>query len=123
MKLLQVDLFYPQIAKALLGAFDDVAIRENIFDLHLRRGRPNPILRRNLGGDEDSPKAFAYRLAHQLFTVPIAVGERRVDEIDAQLESFSQSLNRFVVFAALPLLTADTPGAKPDFADFRFCRS
>ena len=57
--------------------------------------------------------------AHQLFAVAFAIYQRRVDEVQPQLERPPQRGDRFVVrYRRSHMLPADAPGPVPDLADF-----
>ena len=47
----------------------------------------------------------------------IAIGQRGIDQVDAELDGAAQRLEGFIVVAAEPLLAADAPGAVADVAD------
>ena len=79
---------------------------------------PDAILGRHLGGDVDLLRGFAHDLPDQLLAVAVAIGERGIDQVDAQFDGAAQRGQRFVVRAAEPLLAADAPGAVADVADF-----
>jgi len=49
--------------------------------------------------------------------VSIAVGKRRIDQVDAQFNRAAKRQQRLIVGAAEPLLAANAPGAIADVAN------
>ena len=47
-----------------------------------------------------------------------AIGERGVDQIEAEVDGAAEGLEGLIIRAAEPLLAADAPGAVADLADF-----
>jgi hypothetical protein len=58
--------------------------------------------------------ALAHHLADQALAATLAVGERGVDEVEAEVDRLVQRLDRLVVVGAAPLGAADPPGAVAD---------
>src|SRR6185369_620623 len=50
--------------------------------------------------------------------MPISIRQRSIDEVQPELKSPVQSPHGLIVGAALPLLSADSPGSISDLADF-----
>ena len=75
-----------EIAQALLGGRHDVVVREDFRDRRAGLRRPDAVLGRHFGGDVDLAARFADDLADELFAMAIAVGERGVDQVDAQFD-------------------------------------
>ncbi len=124
MELLKIDLLDSEIPQALLRCIRRCNRTETLRD---RRIAARPA-RCDSSAEFWSRrkylwKAVADRLPNQLLAVPVAISERRVDEIHAQFERPLQRSHRFVVSAALPLIAADAPSAISDLADFRFRRA
>ena len=115
-QLLEVDGFEAEIAEAGFGAADDVVVGENFSDADARLGGPEHVLRRDFGGDVDFAGGVADDLTDQAFAMAVAIGERGVDEIQAEFEGAADGAEGFVVGAALPLIAADAPGTIADFA-------
>jgi hypothetical protein len=119
MQLLQINLFQSKIGQALVRRLNDVVVREDFGYGHRRRGRPNAVLRWNFGSHVYAMEAALHGFTDQVLAVPVAVRQCCIDKIYAKLKSTAQRSLRFV-FAAQPLLAADSPGPKPDLAYFRF---
>lgn len=113
-KLLQVDGFDVEVAKAGLGAGDDVVGREDLFDTDARLCGPGEILGRDFGRNVDSLGRFLHDLADEPFTVSLTVGQGGINEVQAQFHGSPESLHRFVIGAAKPLIAADSPGSVAD---------
>jgi len=65
----------------------------------------------------DSVPPFPNRFPDQLFAMAIAISQRGIDQIDAQIHCTAQSANRFVIGAAHPLFPANSPSAMSYLAD------
>src|SRR5579884_484674 len=121
MQLLHVDGVQLEIPQAGVGALHDVVIREHLVDAHPALRRPALVFRRNFGGDINPLAGFAYDPAHQLLAVPLAIRQSSIDEIQPKLDGAADGPQRLVIRAALPLATANTPGAITDLTDFEAC--
>ena len=58
-------------------------------------------------------------LRHKPLAVAIAVGERGIDEVQAEFACSPQGDKGFIVGAAFPLFAANTPGAVADLANLK----
>src|SRR5262245_43720908 len=115
-QLLEVDRLDAQVAEALLRAFDDVVVGENLTEWNIARG-PFAVLRRNFRGDVDPLLARARDLADQSLAMPVAVGQRGVNEVQSLINRQVQRAARFGVIAAGPLNASDAPCAIADLRD------
>ena len=93
----------PRLRRLALGALDDPVAGEHLLD---RDARAAPAT----AGSSAAPWSRRARLrrladdpADELLAVPVAVGERRVDEVDAELDRAVQRAQRLVVLGADPL--------------------
>src|SRR5580698_2759774 len=111
MELLQIDAVHLQVPQAVLRTANYVFVREDLFYTDARLGRPLLVQRRDLGGDVDSLFRLARNAAHQLFAVAVAIGQRRVDEVDSQIDSAVQGAEGFIVVSTLPQRSSDAPSA------------
>ena len=59
----------------------------------------------------------------ELLTVPVAVSERRIDEIQSEFQRAVKRRERLGIGSSLPLFAADAPSAISDLADFEACFS
>jgi hypothetical protein len=123
MQLLQIDGLHLQVAQALFGASNDVVVGKDLPDRDARARGPELVLRRRLGRDENLAGRFAHHPAHQFLAVAVAIGQRRVDEVQAQFDSPPQRGHGLVVVASQPLFAADAPGAVADFTNLKSCPS
>ena len=122
-QLLQVDGVQLQVAQALFGAADDVVVREHAFNADARLRWPHQILGRHFRGDVDALLGLVNDLANQLLAVPVAISQRRVDEVDPQLDGPVQCAYRLVVGATPPLGAANAPGSVAYLAHLKACPS
>src|SRR6266850_448821 len=116
-QLLEIERVHFQIAQAVFRATQNVLIRKYAFDSDARLRGPHAILWRYLGGKMDSVPAFPNRFSDQLLAMAIAISQRGIDKIDAQLDGPAQSANRFVIGAAHPLFPANSPSAISNLTD------
>ena len=90
-ELQQVDGVELEVVEALLGARHDVVVREDFGDRRAALRRPDAVLRRDFRRDVD---LFARRVAHDLadeaLAVAVAIGERGVDQVEAELDGAAQ---------------------------------
>src|SRR6185295_6043010 len=77
----------------------------------------SPVLRRDLRRDEDLLLAPANDLPDDLLAVPVAVGQRGIDEVEPEVDRPVEGARRFLVAGADPLLCADPPGAVSDLGN------
>lgn len=115
MQLLEVDGFEAEVAQAGFGAADDVVVGENFGDGDAGAGGPQHVFGRDFGGDVDFAGRVADDLADEAFAMAVAVGERGVNEIQAEFEGAADGSKGLFVGAALPLIAADAPGTVADF--------
>ena len=62
-------------------------------------------------------------LPQEPLAVTFAVDQRRVDEVQAQLEGAAQRRQGFLVRAALERVATNAPGPEAHIADFQLCLS
>jgi hypothetical protein len=110
----EVDRVRPEVAQGPLRAAADVVAGKGVLDGCARLGRPDEVLRRHLRGHVDRLRAVADDLADELLAVALAVGQRRVDEVQPELDRAPQGAQGLVVLRADPLRLADPPGAVAD---------
>ena len=115
-QLLEVDGFEAEVAEAGFGGADDVVVGEDVGDADARLGGPEHVFGRDFGGDVNFAGCVADDLADEAFAMAVAIGERGVDEIQAEFEGAADGAEGFLVGAALPLIAADAPGTIADFA-------
>jgi hypothetical protein len=113
-ELLDVDRLEAEVAQARLGPGADVVARERRVGVRAGRGGPAPVLRRDLRRHVDGLGPVPDRAAHELLRVAVAVGERRVDEGQSEVDRAVQRAQRRVVVGADPHALADAPGAVAD---------
>src|SRR6185503_15056243 len=94
-----------------------VVAGEDLFDRDARLRGPLPVAGRDLRGDVDALRALAHNPTDHALAAPVAVGERGVDEVDAEVDGAVERLDRLVVVGASPLRAADAPGAVADLRD------
>src|SRR5687768_8715023 len=80
-KLLQVDGFDIEIAQTLLGALDDVVVREDIADAASGRSRPKTVLGRNLRCEVDAMGCRLDDPADKLLAVSVAISQGGIDKV------------------------------------------
>ena len=116
-ELLHVDDVEPEVAQAGLRAGADVLAGERLARVGGGVARPLHRLGRELGGDVDLLRPRAHDLADEPLGVPVAVAERRVDEVQPEVDGPVQRAQRFVVVGADPHRLADAPRAVADLGD------
>jgi hypothetical protein len=100
-------------AQAGLQALPDVRAGERLGGVQAAGGRPHPVLRRDLGGDQDLVTGpLAHHPAHDAFALAVAAGG--VDEVDAQVDGPVQGPYGLVLARPHPPRRADAPGAVAD---------
>src|SRR5207245_1405373 len=118
-ELQQVDVITLQVLQALLAGAHDVPRRERLRDRHPTTGGPDEVLGRDLGRDVDRLPPLAQQAADQLLAAAMAVAERGVDEVDAEVDGAVQRPQALVVLRADPQRPADAPGAVADLGDLQ----
>ncbi len=117
-QLLKVDRVDAQIPETLLGRANDIVIGEHVGNVRSRRCRPDSILGRYLCRDVHATRSILDDLTDEHFAMPVAIGEGRVDKVQAKFERASESEDGFIIRATFPLFAADAPGAVADLANF-----
>src|SRR5260370_19682628 len=85
---------------------------------------PFLVLGRHLAGDDDAtgPDVGVQHLADEALAVSIPVRQRGIEERDSAVHSLAQRLAPLLIVHAAPLLAAQPPATKPEFADCVACR-
>src|SRR5215210_8882734 len=83
-ELLHVDGLQSEVGEALLRALPDVIPGERLLGGDAAGGGPDPVLRRDLGGDVNGLVPLPHYLPHEPLAVSLPVGQGRVSEVEAQ---------------------------------------
>src|SRR5918993_1876 len=108
-ELLHVDGVQPEVGEALLSTLPDVISGERFFRGDTLRSRPDPVLRRDLGGDVNGLVPLLDQLPYQPLAVSFPVSQGRVYEIETEVYGSVQGLQRFLVLRAEPSIAGDAP--------------
>jgi hypothetical protein len=84
-ELLHVDGVQPEVRETLLSTLPDVISGERFFRGDAIRGRPDPVLRRDLGGDVDGLVPLLNYLPYQPLAVSFSVSQGRVYEVETEV--------------------------------------
>src|SRR5215208_470035 len=110
MELLHIDDVQPEVGEALLRTLPDVVSREYFLGGDTLRGRPDPVLRRDLGGDVDGLVPILDQLPYQPLAVSLPVSQGCVYDIETEVYGPVQGPQRFLVLRAEPGVASDAPG-------------
>src|SRR5215208_682903 len=86
-ELLHVDGLQSEVGEALLRAIPDVICGEHLLGGNAVGSGPDPVLRRDLGGDVDGLVPLPQYLPHEPLAVPLPVCQGRVYEVESKVDS------------------------------------
>jgi hypothetical protein len=120
-KLHQIERVELQILQTLIDTAHDVVVGKHFAERDAWLRRPEHVLGRDFAGDIDALGSLADDFADKFFTVAVAISQRRINEVQAEIDGPMERFSGFVIVGADPLGAADAPSAIADLADFKIC--
>jgi hypothetical protein len=108
-ELLHVDGVQSEVGEALLRTLPNVISGERFFRGDALGSGPDPVLRRDLGGDVDGLVPILDDLPYEPLAVTLSVSQGRVYEVETKVYGPVKGLQRFLILRAKPGVAGDAP--------------